>query len=494
MMLKNATLLCFPTFSLTQTSSWWRLWDQWLDDYISELPQSELQKVSDKQSARPFRFGDGKVVHATRKVIIPVKIGQTKCKIETEVVPADIPMLLSKTSLKRASAVLDIVHDKAAMFEQPVELELTSSGHYCVNLRDDSDAEESETQNDEDEVLAVTENMTTKGKKTVLLKLHRQFGHASVERLQKLLACTGNNDEESNTILKDIVKNCETCIRYSKPKRKPVVGLPMASTYNETIAVDLHELEPGVWYLHAIDQFTRFSAGSIITTKKPREIVKHFIHCWISIHGPPRRLLSDNGGEFSNEEIRDMAEKCNIEVKTTAAYSPWSNGLLERHNQTLTDILLKVKRDNQCDWKTALDWALMAKNSMHNVHGYSPYQLVFGQNPNLPSTLTDKPPALETSLNTWVAQHITTLHASRRAFTEAECSERIRRALRKQLRPNDDRYETGDKVYYKRVDCNEWKGPGVVIGQDGVVIFVRHGGTYIRVHQSRLRKVDHPEL
>ena len=56
--------------------------------------------------------------------------------------------------------------------------------------------------------------------------------------------------------------------------------------------------------------------------------------------------------------MRDMAEKFNIEVKTTAAYSPWNNGLLERHNQTLTDILLKVKKDNQCDWKIDLDWDL----------------------------------------------------------------------------------------------------------------------------------------
>ena len=48
--------------------------EKWLDDYISELPQSELQKVSDKQSARPFRFGDWKVVHSTRKVIIPAKL------------------------------------------------------------------------------------------------------------------------------------------------------------------------------------------------------------------------------------------------------------------------------------------------------------------------------------------------------------------------------------------------------------------------------------
>ena len=71
-----------------------------------------------------------------------------------------------------------------------------------------------------------------------------------------------------------------------------------------------------------------------------------------------------------------MAENFNIKTKTTAGYSPWSNGLLERHNQTLTEVILKVKRENGCDWHTALDWALMAKNSMLNVHGYSPHQLV----------------------------------------------------------------------------------------------------------------------
>ena len=106
----------------------------------------------------------------------------------------------------------------------------------------------------------------------------------------------------------------------------------------------------------------------------------------------------------------------------------------------------------------------------------------------MPSVLTDKPPALEnTAPHNWIAQHIATLHAARQAFTEAECFERIRRALRKQLRPNDEQYRTRDKVYYKRADCTEWKGPGVVIGQDGVVVLVRHGGTYGRVHRSRLR-------
>lgn len=85
-------------------------------------------------------------------------IGQTKCQIATEVVPVDIPLLLSKTSLKRAGAVLDIEKDKATMFKQSVKLELISSGH-CVDIRGNNNPAENEIQNDE--VLTVTESMTT---------------------------------------------------------------------------------------------------------------------------------------------------------------------------------------------------------------------------------------------------------------------------------------------------------------------------------------------
>lgn len=86
---------------------------------------------------------------------------------------------------------------------------------------------------------------------------------------------------------------------------------------------------------------------------------------------------------------------------------------------------------------------------MVNVHGYGPYRLIFGQNPNLPSILVNKPPALEgTTVSARVGGHISALHAPRKEFTEAECSERISRALRKQLRPTDDKYEAEDRVYY----------------------------------------------
>lgn len=97
--------------------------EKWLDNYASQLTQDDLLKIKNIKSARPFKFGDGRVVHSTKKVTIPAIIGQRRCQIETEVVPADIPLLLSKTSLKRAGAVLDIENDKAIMFKQPLELE-----------------------------------------------------------------------------------------------------------------------------------------------------------------------------------------------------------------------------------------------------------------------------------------------------------------------------------------------------------------------------------
>lgn len=84
-----------------------------------------------------------------------------------------------------------------------------------------------------------------------------------------------------------------------------------------------------------IDKFSRFSAGCM-RTKQSSEIVGKFITYWIAVYCVPEKLYSDNGGEFNNVEFRDMAENFNIEVKMTAAFNLWSNGLLERHNCTLT--------------------------------------------------------------------------------------------------------------------------------------------------------------
>ena len=469
----------------------------WYDNYLSSLSDKDRNSIDTQDSHKLFKFGDGEAVYSSKRVTIPAKIGNKLCSIEAEVVPVEIPLLLSKTSLQRAGTILNLQEDTAVMFDQQIRLELTSNGHYCIDILKDYDADKNdilETSIDTKDILVVNEQMSDKEKRTIFEKLHKQFGHASTDRIKRLLTCAGQKiSSESSKVLHDVIDKCDTCLMHKPTPRKPAVCLPLAGDFNETVAVDLHELQPNVYYLHIIDIFTRFSSGAIIKTKQADEFVKQFLKCWISVYGAPATLFSDNGGEFNNEAVRDMAANFNIEIKTTAAYSPFSNGILERHNKTLTEAIQKIKYDNNCNWDNALSWALMAKNSMVNMNGFSPYQLVFGRNPNLPSVLHDKPPALEgVTTSMTVCSHIKALYSARKAFTEAECSERIRRAIRNQIKPTGERFFNGDKVFYKRTDSPLWKGPGTVIGQDSVVVFIRHGGTYVRVHSSRVRKVESP--
>lgn len=103
--------------------------------------------------------------------------------------------------------------------------------------------------------------------------------------------------------------------------------------------------------------------------------------------------------------------------------------------------------------------------------------------------MTDSPPAMEGSIISHAfANHLSALHSARQAYSEAESSEKIRRALRHKVRANSEHFDTGCKVYYKRDDSNKWRGPGVVIGQDRKIVFVRHGNVYVRVSINRLMK------
>ena len=125
--------------------------------------------------------------------------------------------------------------------------------------------------------------------------------------------------------------------------------------------------------------------------------------------------MTDNGGEFANSKFINMAESMNNTVKVTAAESPFSNGLVERHNFIIADMMDKVLEESQhLDMDLTLAWCLNAKNSLAKVHGFSPFQLVFGQNSKLPSTFTNKTPALLQYDNSKILiDNVTALHKAR---------------------------------------------------------------------------------
>ena len=45
-------------------------------------------------------------------------------------------------------------------------------------------------------------------------------------------------------------------------------------------------------------------------------------------------------------------------------------------------------------------------------------------------------------------------------------------------------------MFYKREGKERWLGPATVVFQDGKVVFVRHGGIFVRVSPNRLKRID----
>ena len=86
-----------------------------------------------------------------------------------------------------------------------------------------------------------------------------------------------------------------------------------------------------------MDEFTRFSKAIVIRKKSITGTV--FLNCWITHFGAPRKVFSDNGGEFCSGDFYELCEIYNIATDTTASRSPFSNGENERHNQLLTEMV-----------------------------------------------------------------------------------------------------------------------------------------------------------
>ena len=152
------------------------------------------------------------------------------------------------------------------------------------------------------------EGMSGVEKRMNLLTLHHQFGRANAAKLAQLLKSADIKDRHSLILLQEVVDGCDTCRKFKKPSPRPAVGLPRTSDFNDTVAVELHQLGSNIWYLHMINEFSTFSSTCIVYDKKPETFIEMFIKHWISFYGAPKRLVSDNGGEFNNESVRDICE------------------------------------------------------------------------------------------------------------------------------------------------------------------------------------------
>ena len=456
----------------------------WLKEYTKHLSAEDKKVFSSRPTTTTIVFGGDNEVRATKTCVLPVQFGQEKCALNVEVIPGKLPLLLSVKSMTKAGFIIDLVNSKvkSGLSDVAMPIILSNTGHVKLELLPSSI-----TEVHEEVSLFAAVDLNEK----VIRKLHRQFAHCSSKRLLGLLKNAGQSGENVRKTVNTVVESCEVCAKFGKKPSHPVVALPLAENFNEVVSIDLHEVRdaPGKrYYIHVIDLFSRFSQGEFISDKHAETIVNSLNKLWCFNFGTPDKILTDNGREFDNDIFRQNSEFLDIELLTTPAESPWSNGVVERHNLILTEAFEKSRLSGASP-DVSLQHAIYAKNCLSNHSGFSAYQLVFGRLPRVPNVTEHKLPALGESIYVTdvVENHLRALRLAREGFIAAESSERIKRALRFNIRENGQNIEIGDAVFYQRQNSN-WRGPAKVVGADRPNLLVKHGGTVYRVHQTQLRK------
>ena len=186
-------------------------------------------------------------------MLIPGKIAGKAVTIKTDVVNSEIPLLLSKKSMKCAGPKIDFLQDKVSIFGKDISLQFTSN--YAIPLNDSY--EDSAFLDDSRfiEVFLTINNLRDKSqgeKVQIAIKLHKQFDHPKGSRLIILIKSAGISDNVLLDVVKSLGENCSICLKYKKPKSKPVGGFSLAHNFNETVAMDLRQFR-NVFILHLVD-------------------------------------------------------------------------------------------------------------------------------------------------------------------------------------------------------------------------------------------------
>nr|AHN53418.1 pol polyprotein [Nuttalliella namaqua] len=187
------------------------------------------------------------------------------------------------------------------------------------------------------------------------------------------------------------VVSCPAC-----QKRKPCPSPPAGQLQPlepprqpfERVGIDLFGPLPksrsgNCWVIVVIDHLTRYVITGPLPSSTAADVAQFFIHQVLLRHGAPRVMISDRGRQFLSELLKEVLAACSVTHRFTSPYHPQTNGLTERFNHTLADMLSFYISSEHTNWDELLPYVTFAYNTaVQSTTHYSPFFLLFGCEPS----------------------------------------------------------------------------------------------------------------
>ena len=296
------------------------------------------------------------------------------------------------------------------------------------------------------------------------------------------------------------------CFCCGSQGRPPLVNIPVGGPF-DCVGMDFVEMDVSQdgnrYALVFQDYLTKWPKVYALSNRKAETVAK----CLLDVvwkHGVPNRIIHDRAAEFLSEVLQETAELLGMRQLPTSGGHPQTDGLVERFNRTLKQMLAKVVSKNGCDWDKQLGPVLLAyRAALHSSTNLSPFYLLYGRDPQLPTALdfrvpVSRYPTVETDYGQELAKELKKIREIAKSTIQKKQKEQKKFYDR---RCKEVELKVGDLVMMKtelgfRLD-RSYKGPFVIrsLSSTNADIQLKDDTTAELLNVSRQRlSLCHPEM
>ena len=244
-------------------------------------------------------------------------------------------------------------------------------------------------------------------------------------------------------------RTCATCASRKTPSPKQKAELhPVKAGYPmQIVATDILGPLPltpngNSYLLVAADYFTRWVEAYPIPNQEATTVASKLTNELFFRFSLPDQLHSDQGRQFESVLISEICKLLQIRKSRTTAYHPQGDGLVERFNRTLLDMLSTTIKDCPGNWENHVRAVCMAYNSsIQPTTGFTPFYLMFGRQARIPVDVMYGSPVVESSPSTYA-------NALRKSLTTAYNQVRVKM---------DAQFQRQKQFYDKKVHGKPYK-------------------------------------
>lgn len=227
-------------------------------------------------------------------------------------------------------------------------------------------------------------------KHQVLLGVHDNAGHQGRARTLSLARerffWTGMENDIANH-----VHRCERCVIGKTPEpaaRAPLENI-QTSAPMELVCIDFWSAELGdkktIDVLVVTDHFSKMAHAFPCRNQSAKQVARRLWDDFFCIYGFPQRIHTDQGANFGSRLMKELLEMAGVHKSHTTPYHPMGNGIAERFNRTLGNMLRVLPPTAKARWPQMLQTLTFCYNcTVHETTGFAPFFLMFGRVPRLP--------------------------------------------------------------------------------------------------------------